>query len=82
MGSYDTVSVKCLCGKEIEFQTKSGDCTFQAYTLKEAPPIVAASLDGVSERCQRCGRTIVIDVQVVTNTQFGQPSRTWRLLYY
>ena len=78
MGSYDTVSVKCICGGAVEFQSKSGDCAFNVYHPKEAPPRVVASLDGVSERCERCGRTIVIDVQVVTNIQYGQPSRNWR----
>ena len=36
MGVYDSIIAKCpICGKEMEFQTKSGECTLACYQLEE-----------------------------------------------
>lgn len=38
MGVYNTIMIPCpKCGKEIECQTKSGDCCLANYTLENAP---------------------------------------------
>lgn len=38
MGMYDSVIVPCpVCGIEQDFQTKSGPCSLESYTLADAP---------------------------------------------
>lgn len=42
MGCYDSIIFKCPnCGKELEAQSKSGDCLFQVYPADAVPLNVA-----------------------------------------
>lgn len=57
MGMYDTVLVRCpACATPAEFQTKSGPCMLDTFTLAEAPDDV---LEGVNRHapatCAKCG---------------------------
>lgn len=56
MGMFDTVQVNCpRCGKEADFQSKSGDCTLRNYLLAEAPLNVLADVNRHSPAiCQGC----------------------------
>ena len=46
MGLYDSVMVKCPnCGTENEFQSKSGDCLLEDYTLENCPDDVLENVN-------------------------------------
>ena len=70
MGMYDSLFVKCPCGKEIEFQSKAGDCWLIRYTIFDAPPKVAADLAGKSKQCD-CGRTVDLWTQPIIVPMFS-----------
>ena len=64
MGMYDTVTVLCpTCGECGEFQSKSGACNLETYTLDDAPDDV---LRGVNRhapiRCRKCGTLFAVEV--------------------
>lgn len=64
MGMYDTVTVACpKCGELEEFQSKSGACNLETYSLDEAPDDV---LRGVNRhapiRCRKCGTNFGVEV--------------------
>lgn len=57
MGMFDTVLIPCTsCGKNVEMQTKDGECALREYTTEDIPWNLAYSLDGRSETCQHCGQ--------------------------
>lgn len=59
MGTYDSVSVQCPCGREFEFQSKAGGCAMARYTLDDAPPAVKADIIGQAVECA-CGHSVLI----------------------
>ena len=63
MGMYDTVMVKCpKCDAEHEFQSKSGECLLEVYTLEDCPDDVMANVNRHSPyRCD-CGVSIEVDI--------------------
>ena len=67
MGVYDTVWVKCpTCGEENPFQSKSGDCILENYTLDNCPPDVLVNVNRHSPcRCD-CGTLYAVDIETRT----------------
>lgn len=64
MGMFDSVWVHCPeCGKEIEFQSKTGSCIGD-YTLDTAPADVISSMNGEVELCSACDASVLLTVQV------------------
>ena len=63
MGMYDSVMVKCPnCGKENEFQSKSGECYLNVYTLENCPDNVMADVNRHSPCiCEYCGISYEVD---------------------
>jgi len=63
MGMYDTVMVPCpKCGKEAQFQSKSGDCLLDVYDLSDCPDNVLANVNRHSpEECD-CGAVFAVNV--------------------
>lgn len=60
MGMFDSVFVTCpKCGKQVEFQSKVGDCNLNSYTSDCVPILIALDLDGDSEECS-CGNVVRI----------------------
>lgn len=63
MGMYDSVMVNCpQCGKEHEFQSKSGDCLLEVYTLKNCPDDVMAGVNRHSPYNCDCGTLFQVDI--------------------
>lgn len=61
MGLFDSVHVTCPdCGDDVEFQTKQGECVLASYRNPKIPINIALALDGETERCHNCGRTLEI----------------------
>jgi len=62
MGMYDVVLVNCpKCGKENEFQSKSGSCTLSYYKFKECPDDVFEDINRHAPYKCDCGILIIID---------------------
>lgn len=72
MGMFDSVRVPCpQCGKEVEAQTKSGECMLEWYNLDKAPQDVLVNVNRhapfycssckikfqVEFFCSKCGST-------------------------
>ena len=57
MGLYDSVMVKCpKCGEEKnEFQSKSGECLLDVYTLENCPNDVMVNVNRHSPCKCNCG---------------------------
>jgi RNase P subunit RPR2 len=63
MGMYDSVMVNCpQCGKEHEFQSKSGDCLLEVYTLENCPDDVMANVNRHSPCKCDCGALFQVDI--------------------
>ena len=57
MGMFDRIMATCrACGSALEFQSKSGDCNLDDYTLTDAPMTVAVGALGDRETCPNCQR--------------------------
>lgn len=55
MGLFDSMYIKCpKCGKEMEWQSKSGHCAMFSYNKRDVPISVAEGLDGSVLGCQFC----------------------------
>jgi len=57
MGMFDTVMVPCpACGAREAWQSKSGDCRLDTYSLEDAPDDVLEGVIGDGPtRCLKCG---------------------------
>jgi hypothetical protein len=63
MGMYDSVMVKCQkCGEEHEFQSKSGECLLDVYTLENCPDDVMANVNRHSPYKCDCGTLFQVDI--------------------
>jgi hypothetical protein len=57
MSLFDRVWIRCpFCDNELEFQSHSGDCKLDDYTLYDAPQEVLADLIGEEIICDNCGK--------------------------
>jgi hypothetical protein len=64
MGMFDSLYVDCTCGKQVEFQSKSGECSLARYTIHDCPPAVAGDLIDRVEQCA-CGKRLTLRGAVV-----------------
>ncbi len=56
MGMFDSVYIRCRkCGKNIEFQSKSGGCVLNGYSETEVPVSVLKGMEGDINACRGCG---------------------------
>lgn len=63
MGMFDSVYATCpKCNKEVEFQSKAGECLLNRYSVDSVPPEIARSIDGDSEACEKCGEVLTIKI--------------------
>ena len=61
---YDSVMVKCpKCGKENEFQSKSGECLLDVYTLENCPNDVMVNVNRHSPCKCNCGFNYEVDIE-------------------
>ena len=59
MGMFDTVWTECpSCGRQIDWQSKAGECTLTEYTLKDIPAEIALDLNNDTRNC-KCGAVVV-----------------------
>jgi len=63
MGLFDSVMVPCpACSEEVEFQSKSGECSLCKYTLANTPANVLSGINLTSPSlCEGCGTWFSID---------------------
>ena len=57
MGMFDSLYIKCpKCGKELEFQSKSGPCLLMGYNAEDndLPSQIAIGMQGDTVNCQFC----------------------------
>jgi len=64
MGMYDTVWVNCpQCNEEIDFQSKSGDCSLEYYTLDGCPNDVLQDVNRHAPIiCENCQTKVMVDI--------------------
>lgn len=60
MGMFDSVWIKCNCGRNIEFQSKAGDCMLYDYEFPSAPQEILLDLDNQEKTCKYCERTAIL----------------------
>lgn len=65
MGCYDTVIVKCpQCGEPESFQSKSGLCCFDAYSLDECPADILLDVSRHAPySCYKCGTKFWVEYE-------------------
>ena len=70
MGMYDSLNAKCpSCGKDLEFQSKSGPCAMFSFEKDNLPPDVAIGLNGDIVRCQFCNKRILLECEIPKNVK-------------
>ena len=63
MVMFDSVYVSCpKCGKEKEFQSKSGDCLMYVYDLKDCPDDTLLNVNRHSPYTCKCGTVFEVDI--------------------
>ena len=63
MGVYDSVLVKCQkCNEELEFQSKSGECSLRVYDLENCPNDVLQDVNRHSPMRCYCGVVYKVDI--------------------
>lgn len=67
MGMFDSVILKCpACGRELEFQTKSGSCLLDRYDEKDLPVYIAVGMNNNIVSCV-CG--VNVQFQLLNDEQ-------------
>jgi hypothetical protein len=61
---FDSLYLRCTCGKEVEFQSKSGPCVCASFDLNNCPQQVAIDLIGKTEMCE-CGQPVTLQGRVM-----------------
>jgi hypothetical protein len=74
VGMYDTVMVPCpQCGALSEFQSKSGNCKLDEYTLDEAPDVVLLDVNRhAPHTCAKCGVRFGVEIKGPARTLFAR----------
>jgi len=64
MGLYDTIRAPCpQCGTVSEFQSKSGECLCETFSLEDCPMDVLRGANRHSPNtCEKCGTLFSIDI--------------------
>ena len=72
MGMFDSLHTDCpKCGKDLEFQSKSGQCLLTNYNKKfPLSAQVAVGMDGDVVRCQFCNKRIRVECNIPINIKF------------
>ena len=61
MGMFDEVLVPCpKCGTDVTFQSKSGPCCLNTYSIHSIPESVLSGIAGDIEKCNHCGYEVKI----------------------
>lgn len=68
MGVYDTVLVPCpKCGEVEQFQSKSGECLLDEYTLEECPEDILLDVNRHSPyTCEKCNTAFAVSIEEET----------------
>lgn len=70
MGMFDSVYFKCPnCGKDIEEQSKAGECLLISYHQTEVPLEIANSILGDDLHCYGCDKSF----KIVTDDDIPPP---------
>ena len=63
MGMFDIVNVPCpKCGKLNQFQSKSGYCNLNEFTLQNCPKIVLQDVNRHAPYTCECGTSYKVDI--------------------
>jgi hypothetical protein len=75
MGMYDTVTVPCpQCGTLSDFQSKSGDCKLNEFTLADAPDDVLRDINRhAPNTCAKCGVLFGVEIEGPSRTLTARP---------
>ena len=58
MGMFDRVWFTCPdCNRQIEFQSKMGECVLADISRTDVPMEIAADIEGDMSQCESCGKT-------------------------
>jgi hypothetical protein len=61
MGMFDSVMVPCpKCSEPVEFQSKTGDCQCDVFTLDTAPREILFDIMHDPEQCRQCGNWLAL----------------------
>jgi len=72
MGTYDSVMAPCpKCGKEMEFQSKSGPCELKTFSLKDAPEDVLYNVNRHSPAECDCGCLFFVNEETRSSVSEG-----------
>lgn len=65
MGVYDTVWVECpSCSHKNDFQSKSGECILEHYSLEDCPDNVLHNVNRHAPiECDNCGAKYEVDIK-------------------
>jgi hypothetical protein len=64
MGMFDTVLFKCpKCGKQLEEQSKAGECLLEDFSENRVPVVIALSIVGNDVYCGDCKETFEVAYQ-------------------
>jgi len=70
MGMFDSFHIKCpKCGKELEFQSKSGACAMFNYRKSNLPPEVAVGINGDIVECEFCRTNLELKCKIPKRVQ-------------
>ena len=75
MGLFDSFYTKCpKCKRQLEFQSKSGECMCSSYTEKDLSSMVAIGMDGDVVMCEFCkiNWKLVCDIPPIVKTTLIQ----------
>ena len=67
---YDSLIIDCpKCGKELEFQSKSGPCFLYTCNKSNLTPEIAVGMNGEIVRCQFCNKRIRLECIIPTQVK-------------
>lgn len=80
MGMFDSVIAVCpKCNKEVEFQSKAGECLLRNYSANSVPPDIAQDIEGDTSPCE-CGYVLrIVPARPIERVSMviEDGSRTW-----
>jgi uncharacterized Zn-finger protein len=80
MGMFDTVKMNCpSCGKEIEVQSKAGECVMAEYDINNAPAVILLDVSSKIIECDECNERFRLNFEYRTRIDFvGDESSRWK----
>ena len=64
MGMFDSLTIKCKCGKTLEFQSKTGHCGLFYYNKQNVPVRVLVGMQEDVVECSHCGAFLKLDFKI------------------